>query len=912
MNPERWQQIDQLFQAALGLAPEARSAFLAEACGGDEELRREVESLLESDERAESFIEAPAFERAAGLLAEEAAPTPVGRRFGHYRILSLLGAGGMGEVYLAQDTRLGRKVALKLLPVRFTQDAARVHRFKQEARAASATNHPNIITIYEIGQAAPEAGGTHFIATEFVEGETLRRHLAGTRLTLTAALEVAAQVAAALAAAHDTGVVHRDIKPENIMLRPDGYVKVLDFGLAKLTELPSDAVDTGAPTQTAMTTEPGLVMGTVAYMSPEQARGLKVDARSDIFSLGVVLYEMIAGCAPFAGATRSDVLAAILTAEPAPLTQHAPEVPPELNRVVAQALRKDREERYQTIKDLLSDLKDLKQELEFKAKLERSPQPEARNQAQAARGSEPAELQPAEPAAADTDKEAGTRTTSSAEYLVGEIKRHKLGAVLALVMLIAALSAVAYFSPFGGSGQAIDSLAVLPFVNAGADPNTEYLSEGITDSLISNLSQLPKLKVKSRSAVLRYKGREADPQAVGRELGVRAVLTGRVTQRGDGLALSVELVDARDSNQLWGGQYNRRLADILVVQEEIASHITEKLRLRLTGAEQQRLARRSAGNPEAYRLYLKGRYYTSRLTQEGFEKGIESFNQAIALDPNYALAYAGLGGCYINAVDLILPPREAMPKAKEALRRALAVDDTLAQAHVALAVIHWQYDWDWAAAEREFRRAIELNPNEARVHASYGFFLALMGRFDEGIAEEKRAQELDPLFVGASLQLGVVLHLARRYDQAVEQARQTINMDPNFWLAHTVLGRAYEQQGQLQDAIAECQKARQIDDTTAEILMDLGRAYAVAGQRAEAAAVLAELQARSRRSYVAPFHIAMVYVGLGQKEQALAWLERAYRERSWYLTWLKVAPEFDSLRPDPRFADLLRRVGLQP
>jgi serine/threonine-protein kinase len=904
VTPKDWQHVKELFEAALKREPVERVAFLDQACAGDEALRREVESLLKSYEQAGSFMDAPAVESAAESLLEEQVKLSPGQRMGHYQIVNLIGEGGMGEVYLAEDVLLGRKVALKLLPAEFTKDLPRVRRFQQEARAASALNHPNIITIYEIG----EHDSSYFIATEFIDGLTLRAKLQRGPLKLGQALDVAHQVALALTAAHEAKIVHRDIKPENIMLRRDGIAKVLDFGLAKLTErVPPASVDTEAPTRAVVNTDAGVVMGTATYMSPEQARGLEVDARTDIFSLGDVIYETVAGHPPFEGSNTNEILASILSdKEPWPLARYVREVPAELERIVAKALRKNRDERYQTIKDLLLDLKTLKQELEFSARLERSAA--ASEFAVPPSGGQIGQ-------ATTSPLEGGTqnlaRATTSVVQLTGQIAKHRGLAILAAVVVVVVAATIVYFGgAYFKTKKSINSLAVLPLANASNDPNTEYLSDGITESIINSLSQLPTLKVMARTTVFHYKGKETDAQKVGKELGVEAVLTGKLLQRGDTLVIQADLVKVSDGSQLWGEQYNRKVADILQVQDEIAKEITGKLRLRLTGEDQQRLAKHPTQNPEAYRLYLQGRYYANRLTQEGFEKGIASLNQAIALDPNYALAYVGLGGCYFQAIDLILPPMEAIPKAREAVKRALALDETLAGAHAMLGAIHWQYDWDWAAAEREFRRAIELNPNEARVHASYGFFLALMGRFDEGIAEEKRAQELDPLSVSASLQLGVALYLARRYDQAVEQARQTINMDPKFWLAHTVLGRAYEQKGQLVEAIAECQKAREIDDTTTEILMDLGRAYAVAGKRAEAEQVLAELQKRSKSGYVAPFHIANVYVGLGEKDQAFAWLEKAYEARSWYMTWLKVDPALDSLRSDPRFADLVRRAGL--
>lgn len=817
----------------------------------------------------------------------------------HYSILTKLGSGGMGEVYLAEDTRLDRKVALKLLPAASVADENAKRRLVREAKAAAQLDHPNICSIYEVG----EEDGRSFIVMQYVDGETLASRIQRSPLELTEALDIAAQAADALSAAHSLGIIHRDIKPQNIMLTARRQVKVLDFGVAKLVhEL--DFTRTDLPTQSLLS-QPGMIIGTVPYMSPEQLRGETIDARSDIFSFGAVFYEMLTGRSPFVAESAAATFSAIMTRQPPPIARYSIESPAELQRILNKTLCKDREERYQTIRDLGIDLRNLKQELEFAAK-QQSSVASKRSEGALPSGAL-ATVETLEAAAAGTAGARGAPTTSTAEPLFRAILRHKRAAIIAVVFLAMSAAAFIYLS---GNGKAIDSLAVLPFAND--DPNTEYLSDGITESLISNLSQLHNFKVKSRSAVFRYKGRDADPQTAGRELGVRAVLIGKMTQRGDGLALSVELVDVQDSNQIWGNQYNRKLSDILKVQDEITTHVTEKLRLPLTGEEQRRLARRSRGNPEAYRLYLEGRYYADRLTQEGFEKAIESINQAIALDPNYALAYDGLARAYFQTIDLFLPPREAVPKCKAALKRALELDDTLAEAHAGLASIHWQYDWDWVAAEKEFKRALELNPQLATAHGDYGFYLAIVGRFDESIAEESRAQELDPLDATAGMLMTVSLYFARRYDQAAERGRRTIQMDPNFWLAHTTLGRAYEQRGQLPDAIAEYQKARQIDNMIAEILMDLGRAYGVAGRRAEAEAVLAELRERSKNSYVAPFHIAMVYIGLGDKDQAFAWLEKAYEARSWYLTWLKVAPELDSLRSDPRFADLMRRVSFTP
>jgi serine/threonine-protein kinase len=867
MTPERWKKLEALFHEAIELQGKARAAHLAKVCGDDEQLRAEVERLLAAHERESSFLDSPISEQATALTDDGHIEPLVGRCLGPYQVRSLLGRGGMGEVYLAEDYRLERKVALKVLPAAFTQNPDRVRRFEREAKAASALNHPNILTIYEIGQAE----GLHFIATEFVDGVTLRQQIESGRMSLAETLSVAVQMASALSAAHEAGIVHRDIKPENVMLRPDGLVKVLDFGLAKLTERPaatSDAeVDSQTLAATHLSTDPGVVMGTASYMSPEQARGLKVDARSDIFSLGVVTYEMIAGQAPFVGATTSDVIAAILTKEPAPLSRHAPTVSAELERIVCRALEKDREERYQVIRDLLLDLRRLKQQLEFEAELARArssgadvevaPQPEA--------------------AKLETAKEAARRSRS-----------HK----------------------------AIDSLAVLPLVNANSEPDTEYLSDGITESLINNLSQLPKLKVMARSTVFRFKGREADAQAVGRELNVRAVLSGRVLHREGQLVIRMELVDVADGSHLWGEQYNRKLEDIFAIEEEIAQEISEKLRLKLSRGEKKRLAKRQTANTEAYQLYLKGRHFWNRRTAEGMQKAIGYFQQAIDLDPNYALAFAGLADSYalLGFVQIdALAPKEAMPKAREAALNAIELDPGLAEAHASLAFVRQCFDWDWPEVERGFKRAIDLNVGYATAHDWYSVaYLALTGRLDEALAETRRAQELDPLSLIINKHVGWHYYFKRQYDQAIQQYLKTLEIDPNFVQARLDLGKAYVQKAMFEEAIAELNKARSLSANSPAIVAALGHAYALSGRESEARQVIEKLKKAGRRHYIASYLIAEIYVGLGEKKLAFEWLEKAYAERSGYLVYLKVEPRFDSLRSDQRFADLLRRIGLAP
>jgi len=816
MKPERWQQIEQLYHAALERRAEERAIFLAEVCGGDEALRREVAVLLAADARAEQFIETPPSHLAADWLTQSPSHLDAGQQLSHYWILSLLGAGGMGEVYLAQDVRLKRKIALKLLPAKFTQDEERVRRFEREALAVSALNHPNIITIHEIGQ----SGDLHFIATEFIDGQTLRRQMDSARLKLTDALEIATQVAAALVAAHAAGITHRDIKPENVMVRPDGLVKVLDFGLAKLAELPAPAIDADAPTRARVETEPGMVMGTVRYMSPEQVRGQKVDARTDLFSLGVVLYEMIAAEGPFAGATSADVSAAILGQEPAPLAASAPDVPAALEWIVAKALRKECEERYQTAKELFTDLKRLKQELEIEVRLGRPIRSEWGHDATTSGPQERVTAETGGVAAVSTGGLGSAPATSSAEYLVRRLQEYKRGVMVAFVALVVAISALAFY--FTQGSPAIDSIAVLPLANTSADPNTEYLSDGVTESLINQLTRLRNLRVMARTTAFRYKGKEVDPQRVGRELGVRAVLMGRVQPRGGALILQVDLINVADGTQLWGEQYHWRMAELLVVQQEMAREIAEKLRLRLSGEERKQLTKRETSDPEAYRLYLKGRYYWNKRSAEGNKQAIEQFRQAIDRDPNYALAYVGLADCYLLLEKYTgAPSSETFPKAKAFAERALQLDDSLAEAHTSLGDINTSM-WQFREAETEFRQALTLNPNYPTAHHWYSIYLRVMGRSDEAAAEIQRAQELDPLSPMISYNIALLYLLRGDLKAAIAQCQKIIELE----LGHEdiIVGRADQnglrsgvEDGITREAAGHIKISRPVDGCAADL-----------------------------------------------------------------------------------------------
>jgi len=833
-----------------------------------------------------------------------------GTRFDRYEIISPLGAGGMGEVYLARDTRLERKVALKLLLEDRTKDDQRVLRFEQEARAASALNHPNIITIYEIGG----FDSTHFIATEFIEGRTLRQILAEGKAPAIAAIDVAIQIASALSAAHEAGIIHRDIKPENVMLRGDGIVKVLDFGLAKLTERGAGSGEWGveekAPFPTpSLATDPGTVMGTANYMSPEQARGLRVDARTDIFSLGVMLYEMIAGRAPFTGPTPVDVMTQVLEREPRPLTSFSHSAPPELQRIVGKALRKDREERYQTIKDLLLDLKSLKRELESTTTLTYPTNQAMDSGLKAAPGYEADVIPGGLSTGASSSEPVVVRTSSSAEYIVNEIKRHKRGILITLAALLLIVTAATAF--FVDRDHTIDSIAVLPFVNQNDDPNAGpdaavdagLLGDAITDSIINNLSQLSNLNVKPRGAVLRYKGHEVDAREVAKTLDVHAVLTGRIIRRGDSVEVSVALVDAHDNRHLWGEQYSRKISDLLLIQQEIAGNVSDKLRLKLSGQEKRRL--------EAQQLYLKGRNAWSKRTADGIQEGVKLLEQATQADPTYAAAYAGLADCYNMLVNYsVLPGKEAFPKAKEAAEKALALDENLAEAHAARAFIYFQWEWNWGDAEREYKRAIELKPNYAPARQWYSSLLATTGRTDEALAEAKRARELDPFSLIIVSHPGWINYLSRNAAATIEEARRTLKLDPNFFPAQRYLALAYELQGKYNEAVAEFQKAVSISRGSTLVKAEFGHAYARAGKRAEALRAIEELQRLTGERHVSPFHLALIYTGLGEKDRAIELLNKAFDERAERLVWLRADPRFDVLRSDARFSDLLMRIGL--
>jgi len=899
MAHENWQKVREVFDAALRQDPEDRQNYLNEACGDDKKLLTELESLLSSLAKSDEFLETPAVAHVAAIIESTTRPLAPGTRFGHYDLIQQIGSGGMGEVYLAKDQKLDRRVAIKILNEKFGRDESNLKRFVREAKAASALNHPNILVIHEIG----DSEAAHYIVSEFIEGRTLREVLTQSEMNLGEVLDVSIQIAGALSAAHRAHLVHRDIKPENVMVRPDGYVKVLDFGLAKLVEQENKSFlgleeSTLAKAQTAK----GLILGTVNYMSPEQAKCEQVDERTDIFSFGVVIYEMIAGRTPFAGDSMPETFANLINAEPQPLSRFASNVPDELKRIVAKTLRKSKEERYQVMKDVLTDLKYLKENVRLEEKSERSHSTEdATAVSQAA-----------------TDG-VNKPTAETAHGFSQKIKQHKLAASALVALLLAAVGLGYFFfysrkmaSSAGGGYQPIDSVVVLPFANEGGDPNTDYVADGISENLINRLSQLRDLRVVPRNTAFRYKGQEVDPQALGHALGVRGMIVGRVVQRGDVLIIQAELIDVQNQSQLWGEQYHRKNTDLLAIQSEIATGIAEKLRLRLNESERIRLRKRDTENLEAYQFYLRGRYFWGKRNEFGIRKGLENFQQAIDLDPSYARAYAGLADCYnfLGAFGIaLMVPGETMPRARAAASRALEIDDSLAEAHTSLAFVQLYYDWDWPAAEKEFQRAIDLDPNYAPAYQWYSHLLMTSGKSNESIAQAKRAVQLDPLSLAANMNLGWQYHWSRQYDFALSHLKAVLEMDPNFEQGRWGVGLAQEGKGAFTEAIEEFKKAASLSGNRPNYLAALGHAYALAGKRADAIRIRNDLESRSKLTYVPPYWMATLYVGLGDKDQAFSWLEKAYQERSGGLVWLRVDPRLDALRQDPRFTALAQRVG---
>ena len=788
-----------------------------------------------------------------------------GARLGPYEIVSPLGAGGMGEVYRARDSRLGREVAIKVLPGSFSQDVDRLRRFQQEARAASALNHPAILTIHDFG----EHDGAPYVVAELLEGGTLRARLAGGRLPVRKALDYAGQIARGLAAAHEKGIVHRDVKPENVFVTNDGRIKILDFGLAKLAGPERDGgAGTETPTQTRGT-EPGVVMGTVGYMSPEQVKGEPADARSDIFSFGAVLYEMLTGARAFSGGSAAETMSAILRDDPPMPSGTSPGVVASLDRIVRRCLEKSRQERFQSASDLAYAL----------------------------------------------DEAAQSETGSSTVRTTASPGRRRRAGWVFLAVLAAGLAAWFVVRPLVVRREsdrlagAIRSLAVLPLSNLSRDPEQQFFSDGMTEELIASLGRIRTLRVISRTSAMRYRDTKKSVPEIARELNVDGVIEGTIQKSGDRVRITAQLIDAERDRQLWSARYERDLNDVLALQSDVARAIAREIQVAVSPQELSRLAKRAPVDPEAHRLYLLGRYHWNQRSADGYQKALEAFQRSIAKDPTYASAWAGLADTYTTLGFYVLTPREMAAKAKSAALKALEIDPDLAEAHASLGNILFSFEWNWRSAEEEFRRAIELNPSYVTGRHWHAMFLAALGRSDDALAEERQALEYDPLSLVVNSALGLQLYFARRYDQAIEHLRRTLDLDPDFRLANVELGYAYAAKGSFREAIAIGEKYFAIPDADAYARGALPYFQGRAGNRDETLRLIDHLKSLSKERYVNPAIFLLAYLGIGDREETFAWLEKAIQERA-VLLYIKLDPIFDPIRDDPRFAQFVRRMGL--
>lgn len=920
MTPERHAQIGRLFDQALELAPADRRAFLIQACGLDAELRDEVEKLLSHHGEDQEFLDRPAMEMVATLLAQQQQVSLSGQIINHYEVIGRIGAGGMGEVWLAMDTRLKRKVALKLLPDEFANDAERLRRFKTEAEAASATDHPNIVTIYEIG----ESNETYYIAQEYIEGETLRSRIGREPIPLLEALDIAHQIANALAAAHDAGIVHRDIKPENVMVRHDGFVKVLDFGLAGIQQTEAISENLSEAKTLQKNTVPGMILGTVNYMSPEQTRGQKLDSRSDQWSLGVVLYEMLTGQQPFHGESMPDIFVAILERQPAPLTESLAVPPRQLQQILDKLLAKNRQDRYQSTAQLAAELKRFHHRLELDAERESGEVSESATLF----FKQPVQTAERQAAAATHDEQAPAtesmplRPSPDSAGLFRQVQNHKVLSTVIALVLLALLSSAAYLfirtpvpqTPISDqtliSDQAIDSIAVLPFQNLTGNKKLTYLSDGLSQGLIDRLSELPQLRVISRNSSFKFRDATADLRSVASQLRVRAVLTGSVKMKNKELVIRFDLEDALNNRQIAGENYRRKLGDIVDVQNEIAQAASEKLRLKLTGEQSKRFGKNSTDNSEAYRYYLNGLVELNG-PRDVRSKALDYFEKAIELDPEFAAAQVEIAWIYWIRATGNDNPHELMPKANEAIARALKIAPDLAKAHVLMAMVK-ESEFDFPAAEREYLKAIVLSPNLDFARNNYAVFLSIMGRNNEALAQLDEQSIRDPINRRTILiNRGFILTQGRKFDEALQSYRDAETLETARKVPAFTWGYAYAGKGAYNEAAEYYRKAADLfggDKKYSQPLVYLLATYAkIPEKKNEARAILTRIEAMG--GYTSPALLAAVYSALGDNNKAMALLDQAYLTRDPLLRYVGTGYEYDGLSADPRFVVLKKKLG---